>query len=56
MLLAPFNPMPHVWEKLVMLKQGTLSRPIDIFDLIYHLAPLAILIGKVCLHRRDKGE
>jgi len=56
MLLAPFKPMPHVWEKLIMIKEGTLSRPIDIFDLIYHLAPLVILIGKVGVHKRDKGD
>jgi hypothetical protein len=30
-------------EKLRMLFQGTLSRPIDIFDLFYHLAPLVLL-------------
>lgn len=56
MLLAPFNPMPHVWEKLIMITQGTLSRPMDIFDLVYHLAPLAMLIGKVYVHRRDRRE
>lgn len=32
--LAPFVPEPHVWEKLKMLAAGTLSRPIDIFDLL----------------------
>ena len=47
MLLAPFHPMPHVVEKLLMLKNGTLSKPIDIFDLFFHLAPLIILILKV---------
>ena len=47
MLLAPFKPMPHVLEKLLMLKNGTLHRPIDIFDLFYHLAPLALLAMKV---------
>ena len=46
MLLAPFRPMPHVAEKLMMLKDGTLSRPIDIFDLFYHLTPLFILMMK----------
>jgi hypothetical protein len=30
-------------EKLRMLSQGTLSRPIDIFDLFYHLAPMVLL-------------
>ena len=47
MLLAPFRPMPHVVEKLLMLKNGTLQRPIDIFDLFYHLVPLAILLLKL---------
>jgi hypothetical protein len=47
MLLAPFRPMPHVIEKLIMLKNGTLTKPIDIFDLFYHLVPTIILLMKV---------
>jgi len=47
MLLAPFYPMPHIVEKLLMLKNGTLQKPIDIFDLLFHLAPIAILILKI---------
>ena len=47
MLLAPFRPMPHVIEKLIMLKNGTLTRPIDIFDLFYHVVPTIILLAKV---------
>jgi hypothetical protein len=47
MLLAPFKPMPHVVEKLIMLKNGTLTRPIDIFDLFFHLIPTLILLLKV---------
>ncbi|MGD9008979.1 MAG: hypothetical protein PVG41_13705 [Desulfobacteraceae bacterium] len=47
MLLAPFRPMPHVVEKLIMLKNGTLSRPIDLFDLVFHLAPTVLLIAKI---------
>jgi hypothetical protein len=47
MLLAPFRPMPHVIEKLIMLKDGTLTKPIDIFDLFYHLVPTIILLLKV---------
>jgi hypothetical protein len=54
MLLAPFSPMPHVLEKLIMLKQGTLTRPIDIFDLCYHLVPMAILILKMVIQRRNR--
>jgi len=37
--LAPYLPMPHVAEKLTMLFQGTLHRPIDIFDLFLHGSP-----------------
>jgi hypothetical protein len=46
MLLAPFRPMPHVVEKLIMLKNGTLHKPIDIFDLFFHLIPLIFLCLK----------
>jgi hypothetical protein len=43
--LAPFIPEPHLIEKLRMLFQGTLSRPIDIFDLLMHGAfPLLLLL------------
>lgn len=52
MLLAPFKPMPHVVEKILMMKQGTLHRPIDILDLIYHCFPLLILILKVVKDHR----
>lgn len=46
MLLAPFRPMPHVLEKLIMLKNGVLTRPLDIFDLFFHLAPSLVLLLK----------
>ncbi len=45
--LAPFLPEPHLWEKLKMLADGTLSRPVDIFDLFLHGAPLALLVLKL---------
>ena len=44
--LAPFAPEPHLWEKLKMLSAGTLSRPIDIFDLFLHGTPLLLLVLK----------
>jgi len=47
LLLAPFRPIPHVVEKLSMLKNGTLNRPIDIFDLFFHLAPTILLALKM---------
>jgi len=43
--LAPFAP-PHIWEKLVMLSRGELTRPIDIFDLALHGAPWVLLLLK----------
>jgi hypothetical protein len=45
--LAPFVPEPHLWEKLRMLAQGELVRPIDIFDLILHATPWLLLAIKV---------
>lgn len=36
--LAPFVPEPHLWEKLKLLGQGELTRPIDLFDLVFHAA------------------
>ena len=45
--LAPFVPEPHVWEKLKMLINGSLSRPIDIFDLFLHGTPWVLLILKL---------
>lgn len=53
MLLAPFRPMPHVMEKLIMLKNGTLTRPIDIFDLFFHLAPAILLAIKAARQLRS---
>ncbi len=50
--LAPLFPEPHLWEKLKMLAGGTLSRPIDIFDLFMHGAPVALLIVKLARGRR----
>ena len=44
--LAPFVPEPHVVEKLRMLIKGTLTRPIDWFDLVLHGTPWVLLILK----------
>jgi hypothetical protein len=45
--LAPFYPQPHIVEKIRMLMAGTLRRPIDIFDLVWHAWPFALLAYKV---------
>lgn len=49
--LAPFFPVPHIWEKLELLANGALSRPIDIFDLILHGTPWILLILRLLLVR-----
>ena len=46
--LAPFSP-PHIWEKLQMLFQGRLVRPIDWFDLVFHGIPWVLLVAKAAL-------
>ena len=52
--LAPFVPEPHIWEKLKMLANGTLSKPIDIFDLVMHGTPWVLLVIK--LARKNKQQ
>jgi hypothetical protein len=45
--LAPFVPEAHLWQKLKMLVAGTLTEPVDIFDLFLHGAPLVLLALKL---------
>ncbi len=45
--LAPFQPEPHLWQKLKMLAAGTLHRPIDIFDLVFHASLPVLLLLKL---------
>ena len=45
--LAPFTPRPHLVEKIMMLLAGELVRPIDIFDLLMHASPIALLAAKI---------
>ena len=44
--LAPFFPEPHIWQKLKMLYDGTLVKPLDIFDLFDHSLPWLLLLLK----------
>ena len=53
--LAPFVPEPHLWQKLKMLANGTLSRPIDIFDLVMH-ASLPLLLAAKLLRTAQSGK
>jgi hypothetical protein len=39
--------MPYVIEKLIMLKNGTLTKPTDIFELGFYWLPTIILALKI---------
>lgn len=47
MLLAPFVPEPHLIEKFRMFMAGELKKPIDIFDVFWHLFPTVLLAIKL---------
>jgi hypothetical protein len=50
--LAPLMPEPHLWQKLKMLANGTLARPIDIFDLVMHASvPLLLAMRLIRMAR-----
>ena len=56
--VAPIVPEPHLVEKLRMLSQGTLVKPIDIFDLLLHSVPLVLLAVRLWrdTRRRRSGH
>jgi hypothetical protein len=54
--LAPFYPQPHLVAKLGMLTSGTLTRPLDLFDLAWHSWPLALLVYRICRDLRQRLE
>jgi hypothetical protein len=53
--LAPFVPEPHLWQKVKMLFAGSLTRPVDIFDLFLHGAPVVLLGWKLLRLARRSG-
>lgn len=56
MSLVPFVPKPHLLEKVQMLLNGTLVRPIDIFDLFFHSIPAVFLVLKIFRDRKIKNQ
>ena len=52
MLIAPLSPEPHVVEKIRLLGQGQLTRPLDIFDLLMHSTPLVLLLIRLVRLKR----
>jgi len=53
--LAPFTPEPHIVEKARMLFAGTLVKPIDILDMLMHLAPWLLLLAKLARMALTRG-
>ena len=47
--LAPFFPEPHLVEKIQMLMNGNLGKPLDMFDLLLHGTPWVLLVVKLSL-------
>jgi hypothetical protein len=49
LLLAvlPLHSTPHLVEKIGMLFQGVLTKPIDVFDLFMHGTPALLLVIRV---------
>ena len=54
--LTPFRPEPHLMEKLRLLSNGQLIRPVDIFDLFMHGTPLLLVFGKLLLGRTKESS
>jgi hypothetical protein len=52
--LAPFTPMPHLIEKMQILAAGELVRPVEVFDLVMHSAPIVLLFMKITLNLSSK--
>lgn len=45
--LVPFVPEPHLVQKIKMLVDGSLVKPVDIFDLFMHGTPSVLVIIKL---------
>jgi len=53
MALMPFQPEPHLVQKFDMLMAGNLTKPLDMFDVVWHLLPVGLLITKFVLSKKD---
>jgi len=59
---APYFHEPHMIEKLRMLMEGNLAKPLDIFDLCLHAIPVILLgfklgadLGRLILARKTSA-
>ena len=55
MIAAPFVPEPHLVEKMKMLSEGTLTKPLDIFDIFWHLLPTILLVIRIVRIKKTNG-
>ena len=58
MALAPFAPEPHLWRDVKWLVAGELTRPEDVFDLVWHGAVPVLLAVRLVRdgQRKRRGE
>ena len=57
--IAPLGSQPHLVEKLGMLAEGNLVKPIDIFDLVLHsifIVLLALKLIRMAMVRNKDSE
>ncbi len=54
--LAPYSPQPHLVEKFILLTDGQLNTPVDIFDFLMHLTPFILLILKISLRFKNNTQ
>lgn len=54
--IAPIFPEPHLVEKLRMLSNGTLEKPIDIFDLLMHATPSLLLLIRLVRMKNEPAS
>ncbi len=47
LLVAPISPEPHLIEKYRMAMAGTLTKPLDVFDVVWHLLGIVLVILKI---------
>ena len=55
MAIAPITPEPHLVERLRLLLQGALVRPLHISHLVMHAAPLFLVALKLWRQWRATG-
>ena len=54
MVLAPFQPEPHLLQKFDMLMAGNLTKLLDMFDVLWHLLPVGLFIMKFVVSKKEK--